>query len=366
MKDKVKPSALGALVALLVGLLLLTAMSEVVLRVAMPNWREYSSAWFMTPVHTPGYATVTLGRPSFDGYFSQNNGDFRSRIRINESGLRNDESVAAANGRIWVIGDSMSFGWGVDRERIYTQVIGDVIEAKTYNVAGPGTNACGWRAIYARMPKDVVPAAVVVGLTIENRMKVYDCDAEVRVAEEAIHRPPPAPGLGELLDLMTTKMFLTAHSALYNFFAVSLKRVRLIEKGLSAMGLVRSTELVLHANHSSDEAYRMVETTADALKGLKGMVPPDVPFLVVLFPARFEIRDGNTYFRDMRLAEAEALNARGIKTLDLFPQFKQAGLEGTHFAHDGHWSEPGHRIAGEAIGRWFVEQGLYSPRPAAR
>ena len=363
-RKRSRPTIAGALIALLMGVVFLTLLSEAILRVAMPNWREYASAWFMVLNHTPGYADVTLGRPGFDGFFSQNNGDFRSHIRINDFGLRDDEPVTAANGRLWVIGDSMSFGWGVERDRIYTQVIGEHLAVDTYNVAGPGTNVCGWQTLYGRMPKEVVPAAVVVGLTIENRMAVYDCPAEVRDAEAAQHRPPPSTTMGELLDPMTTKMYLTAHSALYNFFAVSLKRVGAFERSLEAVGVVRKPQMLMHDQHSAEEAAKMVETTADALRDLRAMVPPEIPFLVVLFPARFEIRDGNAYFHDLRVAEAEALAARGIATLDLLPQFKQAGIEGTHFAHDGHWSEAGHRIAGEAIAGWFSDNGLFPRRTA--
>lgn len=353
-KRRDEPGLLGALGAFALGTLLLLAVAEIGLRIAMPNWREYHSGWFMDKTSYPGFADTGIGRPGFDGWFAQNNGDFRVRIRINQFGLRNDEPVEAADKRLWVIGDSMSFGWGVERDASYTQVIADNLGAPTYNVASPGTGVCSWQTLYARMPKEQKPSAVVVGLTIENRMGVHDC-AQVAAQNNTTKATPES---GEPLTLMGVKIFLTRHTALYNFFAVSLKRVGGIETILKSMGLVREVEtLTFHGNDPSTAA-EMIATTAFELANLKKMVPADVPFLVVLFPARFEIRDGNQYFHDLRVGEAKALAELGVDTLDLFEDFKAAGYQPTHFAHDGHWSELGHKVAGEAIAKWFAARGL--------
>ncbi|TAN69060.1 MAG: hypothetical protein EPN20_06235 [Magnetospirillum sp.] len=356
-----EPGLLGALGAFLVGLFLLLVVAEIGLRIVMPNWREYHSGRFMEATSYPGYANTSIGRPGFDGWFAQNNGDFRVRIRINQFGLRNDEPVEAADKRLWVIGDSMSFGWGVERDKSYTQVIADRLGAPTYNVASPGTGVCSWQTLYARMPSELKPKAVVVGLTIENRMGVHDCAKAAALA----NAPGPAIGAAsEPLTFIGVKMFLTRHLALYNFFAVSLKRVGGIETILESTGLITKP----HGNnlHGQDpaQAAEMISTTALELANLKTMVPADIPFLVVLFPARFELRDGNEYFRDLRLGEAAALAERGVDTLDLFEDFKAAGYHPTHFAHDGHWSELGHAVAGEAIAKWFAAKGWPKAEPA--
>lgn len=346
----------GRIIATGIGLLFLAVAAEILLRVLMPNWREYHSGWFMAHVTVPGYGTTSMGVPGFDGWFSQNNGDFRARIRINAFGLRNDEPVAAADGRIWILGDSMSFGWGVERDETYTRVLADRSGLPTYNVATPGSNVCGWQALYARMPKELHPAAVVVGLTIENRMGIFDCAAAAQIAAK--------PEVDESFDLspIAIKGFLTRHLALYNFLTVSLKRVDVITTALTKIGVINDPHgLILHGQDPA-KIPEMIASTADEIHRLRAMTPADRPFLVVLFPARFEVRDGTEHFRRTRTGVAETLARRGIAVLDLFPEFKAAGLETTHFAHDGHWNANGHRIAGQAIALWFAANDK-RPRP---
>jgi len=347
----------GRIVAVGVGFVLLAAISEFTLRAVMPNWREYHSGWFMTHVAVPGHGVTSMGVPGFDGWFAQNNGDFRARIRINGFGLRNDEPVTQADGRIWIIGDSMSFGWGVERGEMYTQILADRLAFPTYNVATPGSSVCGWQALYARMPKELRPAAVVVGLTLENRIGIFDCPAEAQMT--TLPADPAGISLGQI------KIFLTRHSALYNFFAVSLKRIGSVQLALTKLGLIKDPgEVLLHGQNPA-KASEMIAATANEIGRLRAMAPLDRPFLVVLFPARFEIRDGTEHFRNVRIGITNALRDRKIDTLDLYQAFKAEGLETTHFAHDGHWNARGHRIAGEAVAEWFKAHPLISPPPPA-
>ena len=335
----------GRVTAVLIGLLLLGIAAEPVLRIAMPNWSEYHSGRFMMRLNVPDQPVTSIGVPGFDGWFSQNNGDFRVRIRINEFGLRNDQPANAADNRIWILGDSMSFGWGVERTETYTQILADRLGAGTYNVATPGSSVCGWQTLYSRMPRELRPTAVVVGLTIENRMGLYDCTAEARVVPLAPE--PVSPSLS------AAKTFLTEHSAVYNFFTVSLKRIGPVQTALMKLGLINDPGQVLLHGQDPAKAPQMIESTAGELRRLRAMAAGR-PFLVVLFPARFELRDGNPYFQQLRAGIADALKKEGIDTLDLYPDFKAAGFSATHFAHDGHWNARGHQVAGEALARWFT------------
>ncbi|OAN49225.1 hypothetical protein A6A04_03680 [Paramagnetospirillum marisnigri] len=341
------------------GLLVLLVVAEVALRILMPQWREFYSGWFMTEISVPGHSNVTVGVAGFDGYFSQNNGDFRSHMRINGFNLRNDEPVAAADGRLWVIGDSMSFGWGVQRDEMYSSRLAVELGVPTYNVAGPGSNVCGWQSLYARMPKDVRPSAVVVGLTVENRVGIFDCKAA------AMDAKPPVPErmeLGSLANPIMIKRWFTSHSALYNFFAVSLKRVGLGEALLTRLGVIVDPNALMTHGRDVTRGAEMVASTATELAKLRAMIPADVPFVVAVFPARYEIRDDNEFYSSLRTGMHAELAQRGIASIDLLADFKAAGWQPTHFAHDGHWSALGHKVAGAAISKWLVENKFVPPR----
>lgn len=341
------PTWKGALAAAVVGVALLLGVAEVGARLLYPQWREFYSGWFEELTAVPGYDNVPLGHPGFDGYFSQNNGDFRAHIQINEFGLRNDEPVAAADGRVWVIGDSMAFGWGVERTERYTEVMGVKASVPVYNIASPGTAICGYQSLLARMPKEVKPRAVVMGLILENDLRAhYDCPEAARLATMI------APVEEMNWSFLGIKHHLTKVSALYNVVAVALKRVPVVTQALRALHLV-AADHVYTVEFDPARMETVVSASVAEIARFKAMLPPGIPFAVLMAPGRFEIRDNDPLYRTLRLDTGRALAAQGIDVVDPIAAFQAAGFAPTHFAHDGHWSPLGHRIAGEALANWL-------------
>jgi hypothetical protein len=346
----------GILLAVVISLVVGIGLSEVLLRIVTPNWKEFSSARFMTRVAVPGHKSVVAGLPSFDGYFAQNNGDFRVRFRLNAFGHRNPEPVAAANGQIWVIGDSMAFGWGVERDEMYSEILEKRLGGPVYNLASPGTDICGYQAMVARMPKTIKPRSVVVGLILENDLRIYDCPieaaAEARAKTTTTDRQPRDPddsdSSGSGFSLLEIKQFATRNFALYNFFAVSLKRVAAVQDFLVGLNIISKPHAV-NRRVAPDQVKALAISAGDELVRLKAMLPDGTPFHVLIAPTRFEIRDDTALYRNLRLAVTQTLRDRGIFPIDPFPAFKAAGFAPSHFQHDGHWSALGHRIAAEAI-----------------
>ena len=346
MDDAPKLTWKGRVIAVGVGVVLLAFAAEGVLRIAMPHWREFYSGWFMRTIDVPDHGMVTTGRPGFDGYFAQNNGDFRVRIQVNDFGLRNPDPVDKAQDSVWFVGDSMTFGWGVERSEIYSAVAGRLGKFPTYNVASPGANVCGYQALVARMPEGARPRAVIVGLILENDIAAYDCRKAARDA-------PPA----EKMSAKGLKVFLTRNTALYNFLAVSLKRVGFVRDMLTALGLIAKEHAYTRALSESGMAAA-TERTAAEIEVIRNALPVGTPFAVLIVPARFEVRDSDAFYRDLRQSMLAALAKRGIHAIDPIEKFLSAGFKPTHFAHDGHWSPLGHVLAGQAAAEWLRRQEI--------
>tara|TARA_R110000787_G_scaffold37079_5_gene94475 strand:+ start:1980 stop:3044 length:1065 start_codon:yes stop_codon:yes gene_type:complete len=345
----------GRAIAILLGIVFVLAIFEGVLRIVNPFWDQYFSGRFITVESVPEHGVVAIGRAGFDGYFAQNNGDFRVHISINQFGTRNNVPVEAANDSIWVIGDSMTFGWGVEADEMYSAVIAQQLDKPTYNVASPGTSVCGYQALTARMPASVKPSAVVVGLILENDVTEYDCVAFAKAAENRA----PQDTTSSVSDFAHIKGFLTRSSATYNFFAVSLKRVDVVRELLIWAGLV-AKQHAYQKNFGDEQIGLYVASTADELLKLRKMYDPKTPFVVLIAPARFEIADQDPTFATVRKQMRDALKARGIDFVDPAESFIREGLAATHFAHDGHWSTNGHKIAGSATADW-LRQHMQNP-----
>ena len=345
--SEVKVSLKGRVIALLLGCVFLVVVSEFVVRAVYPSWSEFYAGRYVVTEQVPGHGIVAVGKASFDGHFAQNNGDFRAHIKINDFGLRNDDPIKAADQRVWIIGDSMAFGWGVEANEMYSSVIGELIDTPTYNVASPGTNVCGYQALASRMPKDTSPVAVVVGLIIENDLINYDCPAKAKVAESADHMPTESA-----FNLGAIKQQLTEHSALYNFFAVSLKRVSIVREALIWAGVVKKSHAYRNPLEGKD-MEQIAKATANELDRLRGMFDTNTKFVVQIAPARFEIANDDPSYIAARLKVRKALTERGLSYVDPINRFKADGFEATHFVHDGHWSAKGHRLAAEETATWL-------------
>ena len=145
---------------------------------------------------------------------------------------------------------------------------------------------------------------------------------------------------------------LTEYSALYNFFAVSLKRVSIMREALIWAGIVKKS----HAYRNPLEGKNMeqiAKATANELGRLRNMFDANTKFVVQIAPARFEIANDDPAYIAARLKLREALTEREISYVDLIDRFKANGFEATHFIYDGHWSAKGHRLAAEETAAWL-------------
>lgn len=350
----------GNAVLVVAGLVVGVLLAEAAGRFLIPAWRDFYSGRFMRIVHVPGHGIVTTGRPGFDGYFAQNNGDFRVRVRINAIGLRNPEPVDKADGRVWVVGDSVTFGWGVEQDQMYSSVITRATGWATYNIASPGTDVCGYQALIARMPAAIRPKAVIVGLTIENDIRQYDCRGE------ATRVVSPASAAGDevgdeiswgTVSFTSLKRFLTRHSALYNVAVVALKRAAFLNEAMVRFGLA-AHEHVDRGIPATERTESVAADTAAEIARLRDMVRKGTLVAVLLIPARFDIRDASPAYVRRREALTDALRRLDVPVIDPTAAFRAAGFATTHFPHDGHWSPLGHRLAGEFAADWLRRRGI--------
>jgi hypothetical protein len=325
-------------------------IGESAARVGFPQWREFLSEWFMDRTVVPGFGAVLIGRAGFDGYFSQNNGDFRAHIKINDFGFRQPGPISDSDGRIWVVGDSYAFGWGVDGEQMTSSKLAVAANFPTYNIASPGADICGYQALVSRVPKKLKPRGIIVMLTLENDIRIYNCAAE--------RKPMPSASDASIrFNLPTAKEFMMKHSALYNFSAVTVKRSSVLREFFVTVGLLARAH-VKHGSFSAADITRRVASVISELKNLRDMVPVDTPFATLLIPARFEIRDNDGLFRQLRETVKKQLLQHNFDVIDPFGAFRKAGFAATHFAHDGHWSPRGHEIAADAGAQWIQSRSL--------
>jgi hypothetical protein len=335
-----------AIIAVAIGL------AEIGVRFIVPEWNAFSSERFMQSAELPGFRPYLVGKVGFRGPFAQNNGDFRINLAINATGHREDDTPADANGRIWGVGDSYSFGWGVEQHQTYLAVLGRLTGKSTYNLAGPGNDVCGYQAAVMAMPEPRMPVGFVLGLTLENDINSDRCQPGSYVAPKTAVEEPAASAPTARQRFVHLKDWLIGNSALYNFAVVTLKRSKRLNDVLISLGLAERPHQI-GDHYSASEIGERVASTVSEIAWLRERIAPETPFVVLLIPALFDIRDQEPFFASIRRKVTAELKRRSIAVVDPYEDFVRAGFEPTHFIHDGHWSPRGHEVVGEALARWF-------------
>jgi len=333
--------------ALLFGLVVALGVAEGVARLAVPHWREFeSSRLTAAPAVDGAAAEARAAAPGFDGWIAHPGGEYRTHVVTDPLGLRNDGPAATADGRLWVVGGSVAFGWGVETAESVGAVAAAGLGWQLFSVASPDPAAGpeSWRALLARLPAGVTPRGVLLALDLDGLLR-------------ARAGTPPASGV----DTLTTA--LVRRSALSTLVSVAVRRAGGLNDRLVALGLATPVD---PSRAPLDEAGQeaLLAATARAVEGLRDSLPAGVPFAALLVPPRRDLDGADPEARALRLGLADRLARAGIATIDPFATLAAEGAGRAYFLRDRHWSPLGHRLAGELAARALAAQPP-APAPAA-
>ncbi len=298
--------------------------------------------------------------------------EFNIDIQINNDGLRDIEhSVFKSKGvyRILSLGDSMTFGWGVNQDETWWKILEKHLnnnpEAKyEYEIINLGV----WMYTFDQQLLRLIdkglkykPDLVIQGIswphlrTISNHnwelddfgniVKIYD--STIYVSEE---------GLLKTRDKNIFISSLKKHSKLLNFI---LNRLQV----LFFKNKLITTDLVLlkeGANENYREAwlktFQSIKQTKDMLNQL------GIEYFIFLIPREVQISKEEwfplylNYMNEQMYQDdipqkifIEFFRKLEIPYIDLLPTFRNNYKSDLYFNIDPHWTNKGHEIAGEEI-----------------
>lgn len=322
--------------------------------------------------------------------------EFDMRIRTNDFGLRENESITSLldhEFKILVMGDSHTFGYGVNHGERYSDLLNGILTARAIaftsgyaNGFSPIDYAAYLRGFYDYLAPDIV----VVGFFPEN-------DVVNDVRTRAIQRDADGHIVGTRLKGFTViDGFITAENAsqsklyhrlvafkhyLWNIFAL----YRLAEEARNRIRYWLSPELqntqlppFFFGEPSNQEE---VDTTLNAIREIDRFLKANGKTLLVFFiPSNFQIsaryetavtrRPGYRASSEQmamarRLLEPQRtfgrwFAANGIRYIDPTEDFIEADRRGLklHFDFDGHLNRNGHHVAGRLIADYLVRHRL--------
>lgn len=346
-----KPSELKIrLLLVLFSLLLTLIFGELALRLVLPSPAAPAGEAtddgfeFFTYDETLGWDLVP------DTEDRHRSSEFDVSIRINAQGLRSDRELALEPSpdtkRVVVIGDSFSFGHGVEASEAFPALLDEQLEAvEVINLAvtGYGTDQQLLRLIEQGLDwrPDVVLLALFEGNVFRN------------VREHYLGYPKPRFELdGDALELVNVPVPRSAPDP------GPLSRSRLWQ-----LFGERGRDLLEHLGYG--EAWPVTDAI---LARLDEVCRQADARLVVVVIAKDQAVYGSGLRRALHhrtLAEIDRmLERQKIPHLDLTPDLvehaSRPDADPLYFAEDGHWTAAAHRLAARQIAAWLTKTWNFS------
>ncbi len=292
-----------------------------------------------------------LGSPNLTARFRKP--EFEVLVRHNADGFRAKESAARPDPGspvVAVLGDSFTWGWGVDNGKVFTDVMQNELGAAA-DVRNLGVNAYGTLQELLLLERSLTnglrPQVVIVMLV---RNDFYDnISAEDRKPWLAVtgtnatvrNLPVLKRGISPLNKFVKASHFLSAIAYMADF-AREKRRVNDLEQATFKVEAI------------AEEPRRAMSFCLERLKARCASAGSRL---------RIVYAPGGTDFRsESTLAVQTAVKAlcaeTGVPLLDLSDDFRQAGhaADDLFFLHDRHWKVPGHDLVGKRLAAVLKEE----------
>lgn len=311
------------------------AILEFSIRLAMPEYnptKHLAFSWH--------HENLILGQPNTVQRQIKNTGDFNVEVRFNRYGLRDSNDIQSADHKDFIlVGDSFSFGWGVEETERLGEQLAEKIGRHVYNAAVPGDLDTYERLIDYAFKLADKPLRVIIGLNMETDILPYRAEVSAPVTDLKKSEP-------SAFNLMAVKAILTRHFSVYFLMTQQVHQHPILREHAVSLGLIRPN---LNASLTDVPDETAIAATVRRMSQIAALFKATV----IIIPSRY------TWFgpRQQALSTiheeiSRDLAARNIDILDLKPVFEADGapLE-YHFENDGHWRPAGHAKAAEVLAR---------------
>lgn len=269
--------------------------------------------------HAAGYSGRSVRHGSFD-----------CEVRIGEEGLRQHDldTQLAHPRRLLLLGDSFTFGLGIEEEKTFAALLGDSLNVEGVGVINAGQTGFGVeqeRRLALELEETLEPSAVVLCLFLGNDFE-NDHFPSNHENVEVVHGyrlQRDRLAAGSILDLLRTRSFLwmrLAHLASHG---------RILER--------RQGFRLLARRKPGEAAQRTLAALLDLASHYR---EAGLPFGVMLIPSTEQ------WHRELDALVTRTLEEEGIPLLDL-----RGGSFGwrSRFQGDIHWNARGHRRAADRL-----------------
>lgn len=328
---------------------------EAYLRLALPQIYEFDLPGMYETDPQIGYVLAA----GFEGW--HNRPEFRTRVRINESGLRGPDLRPRKSNtvRILALGDGFTWGWGTNDDEAWPAVAERLLSEKyprldiqVLNAGTPGYGTDEELAFLESNGAELQPDLVVTMFYAAND---FDDNRELArnthtVRDGMLHREVAPATAKSRPAWLRARAWMVARSHLAKFTSERLGYLA------ARIGIYTYLKPLSSEDFIPEDTKRAVELLvgiSDVAKGLGAQR------LFVYVPPKMQILSG----RMSRAADVleEAARQAGAPWINLTaPIIEATNKTELYYMADGHWTPAGHRLAARIISAALVEVVLKS------
>ena len=316
-------------------------------------------------------------KPNFSGFLCEE--EFKTDIFINSKGYRQGEFEAKSDTgtRVLVVGDSFTFGYGVEESDGYVRVaereLRQSISAGSVEVINAGVPAWWTDSYYLYLKTkglELDPDVVVVGLFMGNDIDARDARHAIWPSVDKNGLPLATTSKRVLIDnghrvraKRRTRWVIPflRNSHLFQLLYSSVKNAtRLIKPKVQAETLYQATYSV--------ETEQVVDKVKALLVGMSNLTRASgAHFVVAMIPERTQIYPKSIgenqdldYAKPQRLF-AKFFDEQNISYVDLLPEIKNAAqmnAEPLYYTRDSHFTRAGYLVAGKELACRLISDGI--------
>jgi hypothetical protein len=353
-------------------LLLLVALVELALRIA-PGLSDpgTSSALRMCEPHP---TRIWQYKASFSQRHRTE--EFSVEVRTSSGRLRSRE-LAPDGGpvRVLVIGDSFTFGWGVEEAERYSEVLAGLLDAAGRPVEV--VNAGHWGYTFDQqylllrelLPR-LRPRMVIQGVHPGHVPTLQGHHLELSPAGELVAARNEAITIDERGALRFRSDWLERPPLGLRLFGIAARAV--LNRRLARSQMTRELSLYDPASTLFEREWGI---SRDVLRLTGRLLQAEgLPWVVALIPRDFQVspEEWNSAAPpsglDLELPTrrmAALLEGTGARVVDLLPDFRRQYSPQLYFKMDPHWAPAGHALAARALLPAVSEALLAGDRPEA-
>jgi hypothetical protein len=276
---------------------------------------------------------IQLGIKNFSGRYWDNAGDFDVAVSINKYGFRDQKDFKMSTADdMFVVGDSFSFGYGVEEDKRYSNLLESSLRKNIFNISMPGDFDDYSKFITYAREHGAIIKKLIVGVCMENDLIDY-------LKREAVNDK-----IKDDIILKRIRYYFESKTTTFNLCAY------LINSNTIAQQLFRKVNILKNPIDIIPKGIYNQDILVNSARRL-AIIVNNYDALIVIVPSR-ALWAGDNQMNEIAIHNSfvTLLIIEGLNVVDLRQSFEEGGNPMQYyFPHDGHWNEKGHHKAAEVI-----------------